>query len=130
MRPPSWLKLSKPRREGDHAVVDVEVRERVFILAASRDQAEFFQRRWQAEKPNSRRLQDAIYLHGNALEGRMILPADRIVGVEGYWLHPKAVQIQRWLYRTCAKTNRPLVIAPERYRTPRGIPPLRPRPVG
>jgi len=36
VRPPSWLRLGKPRREGDHAVVDVEVRERVFILAASR----------------------------------------------------------------------------------------------
>jgi hypothetical protein len=111
VRPPSWLKVGRPRREGDGAVVDVEVRERVFILAASWDQAEIFRIRWQAEK-SDRRLQDAIYLHGNTdgLMGHVVLPSDRVVGLEGYYRHPQAGRIQVWLKRTLAKSGRSLEI--------------------
>ena len=79
-------------------------RERVFILASSEDQADIFRRRWLAEG-EGRRVQDAIYLHGGALDGHLITTADRIVGVEGYQLHPRAEHIDRWLRRTAAKTG-------------------------
>lgn len=88
-----------------------EIRERIFILASSKDQADIFARRWVAEG-EGRRMQDARYLHGNtdALMGHMIFSTDRIVGVEGYWLHPKADQIEHWLRRTLPKTKRPFEI--------------------
>jgi hypothetical protein len=114
VRPPSWLRVGRLRREGNHAVVDVEIRERIFILAASGEQADIFRRRWQAEMPDSRRLQDAIYLHGNTagLMGHVILPSDRLVGLEGYYRHPQADRIDTWLRRTLAKTGRSFEIEP------------------
>jgi len=86
-------------------------RDRVFVLASSKDQAALFARRWASEAPG-RRLTDAIYLHGGALDGHLILSGDRVVGVEGYWRHPKAEQIEQWLKRTLAKTGLPLDIEP------------------
>ncbi len=90
------------------------MRERVFVLAASKDQADLFIRRWQTEKPNVRRLQDAIYLHGDTggLLGHAILATDRIVGVEGYYRHPQAPKIEDWVCRTLAKTGRAFEIEP------------------
>lgn len=88
-----------------------KARERVFILAASKDQAALFADRWLAEDPTRRR-QDAIYLGLRILDGHRIEAADRIVGVEGYERHPRARQITDWLRRTLAKTGRPFEIEP------------------
>jgi hypothetical protein len=89
-----------------------ETRERIFILAASKEQAALFARRWVAEG-EGRRLQDAIYLHDRAsFDGHFVLPTDRVVGVEGYWRHPRSDYIERCLRRTLAKTARSLNIEP------------------
>lgn len=87
-------------------------RERVFILAASKDQAHLFARRWVAEE-GERRMQDAIYVHDRpSLEGHFILEQDRVVGVEGFWRHPKTEHIEDCLRRTLAKTGLSLNIEP------------------
>lgn len=80
-------------------------RERVFILAASKDQAAIFARHWAAEGPE-RRLQDAIYLHNRpSLEGYMVTKQDRVVAVDGHWLHPNSRHMESLLRRTLAKTG-------------------------
>lgn len=81
-----------------------QARERVFVLAASIDQFDLFARDWVNEREGRRR-SDAIYLSEAKQSGYLITASDRIVGVEGYWRHPKADRIQADLYRTLAKTG-------------------------
>lgn len=82
-------------------------RERVFILAASKDQAETFTRQWMAEAPG-RRLQDAIYVSSpTAVQGHMPGPEDRLVALDGHWHHPMAFGCNRALRRAAAKRRGP-----------------------
>ncbi|HEY3491568.1 MAG TPA: hypothetical protein VGK43_01365 [Solirubrobacterales bacterium] len=81
-------------------------RPRVFILAASRDQAHGFIQRWLAEDP-TRRLQDAVYLGSRAaMQGRFVTDRDRVVAVEGHYRHRHAGQIEHELRRALAKTGK------------------------
>jgi hypothetical protein len=89
-----------------------EYRERIFILAASREQADLFARRWVQERPEVRRRADAIYLTWPPKDGMVILKSERLVGVEGYRSHRRASQIEAWLRRLLPKTGRPFEVEP------------------
>lgn len=78
-------------------------RERVFILAASQEQAAIFARRWVAEG-EGRGLTDAIYLT-RYTRGHFVTPQDRVVQLEGSYLNRDIDRIETELIRTLAKTG-------------------------
>jgi hypothetical protein len=85
-------------------------RERVYILAASAEQADIFARKWVAEDP-ARRLVDARYVGAyHHLHGVFLTEGDRVVEMDGADMHPKHFELLDCLHRWAAKTRRPLNI--------------------
>jgi hypothetical protein len=80
------------------------MRERVYILAASKDQAAIFARRWVAEG-EGRGLADAVYLTRYNFDGLMVSEPDRIVRLEGFHLNRDAHQLECHVRRALAKTG-------------------------
>lgn len=80
-------------------------RERVFILAASKDHAETFTRRWMAEGEGRRRVQDAIYFTRHS-QGLFVTEHDCIVELDGFWRNRDYEQIHRLVHHMLAKTGR------------------------
>lgn len=80
------------------------MRERVYILAASQEQAAIFARRWVAEG-EGRALTDAVYLTRYCCQGLMVSAPNRIVRLEGFHLNRDAHLLEREVRRGLAKTG-------------------------